>query len=133
MVQRALFMSHMIVDEAKVRSIDSVGGLMQIHFVEKDGTRAIPYERWVDVDGTYGTYVKMDIDADGAWVQIHEPSHLEVPLRFPDEQDFGAAFVNFELQDRLTKDSPGVYHTPNPVKVYRPIRTIEGEWVVRTP
>lgn len=131
--QRALFLSHMIAEEAKARSIESVGGLMQVHFVEKGGTRAIPYERWVDIDENCGTYVKTDIDADGAWVQIHEPSQLEVPLRFPEEQDFGGVLGNFELQDRLTKDSLGIQPRPNSVLVYRPVLTVSGGWVVRTP
>ena len=90
---RALLMSQMIMDVARELSITSVGGLMQIHFVEEGGIRAVPYERWVDISEHHGTYVKMDIDADGAWVQIHEPSELKMPLRYPDELDFGIGTV----------------------------------------
>jgi len=92
---RAFLMSHMILSDAKKLSIDSVGGLMQIHFVERDANRALPYEHWVDIDETHGTYVKMDIDDKGYWVQIHEPTGLEVPLRFPGGPDFGDASNNF--------------------------------------
>ena len=125
-------MSHMIMDVARDLSITSVGGLMQIHFVEKGGTRAIPYERWIDIDEKHGTYVRMDIDTNGAWVQIHEPTGLRVPLRFPDEPDFLAVTGNFEIQDRLTLSSPGVSPKPNPVAVYRLSTDDEGRWLVRT-
>lgn len=129
---RALFMSQMIFDVARDLSITSVGGLMQVHFVEKGGARAIPYERWVDIDENYGTYVRMDIDTNGGWVQIHEPSGLNVPLRFPGEQEFGAVTGNFEVQDKLTLSSPGVLPKPNPVAVYRLSTDDEGGWLVRT-
>lgn len=129
---RALLFSHMIVDEAKARAIGSVGGLMQVHFVERGGTRAIPYERWVDIDESNGTYVKMDIDAEGAWVQLHEPSGLKVPLRFPGESDFGAGSGNLDLERLLTKDSPGVQVRPNPVLMYKPYLADSGECLVRT-
>ena len=110
---------------------------MQIHFIERGGVRAVPYERWVDIDDGHGTYVTMDIDAEGAWVQIHRPSGLRVPLRFPGEPDFGSASeqtaTNFELESRLTKESPGVQLTPNPVPVYKGLSNASGEWLVRTP
>ena len=131
--QRALYFSHIIADEAWVRGIESVGGLMQVHFVERGGTRAIPYERWVDIDESVGTYVMMDIDAEGAWRQIHEPSGLTVPLRFPDEPDFNAVSSNFELQRQLAKDSPGVQPKPNPVAVYKLLPDASGGCLVRIP
>ena len=134
---RALFMSHMVVTEAKARSIDSVGGLMQVFFVEDGGVRAIPYERWVDIDQTHGTYVLMDIDAEGRWVQIHEPSGLRAPLRFPTAPDFGAVngatCSNFELERHLTRDSPGVQPRPNPLLAWRGFGDGAGGWKVRTP
>jgi hypothetical protein len=119
--QRALLLSGWIWEASKTRSIESVGGLMQVHFVEKGGIRAIPYRRWVDVGGGYGTYVTMALDAEGAWVQIHGPTGLRVPLRFPGEPDFGeagGASVNFELERQLDKDSPGVIPTPDIVQAY---------------
>ena len=138
--QRALYFSHIIADEAWVRGIESVGGLMQVHFVERGGTRAIPYERWVDIDESVGAYVMMDIDyvmmdidAEGAWRQIHEPSGLTVPLRFPEEPDFNAVSSNFELQRQLTKDSPGVQLKPNPVEVYKLLPDASVGCVVRIP
>ncbi len=135
--QRALLMSEMVVTEAKARSIDSVGGLMQVLFVEDGGVRAIPYERWVEIDQTHGTYVLMDIDAEGRWVQVHEPSGLKVLLRFPTEPSFGprhgATRSNFELERLLTRDSPGVQPTPNPVVAYRGFGDGSGGWRVRTP
>ena len=133
MAQRALMMSEWIMDEAKSHSIDSVGGLMQVHFVEAGGVRAIPYERWIDLDERYGTHVSMDIDPAGAWVQSHQPTGLRVPLRFPDDHDFGAKSVNFELERLLTKNSPGVQLTPNPVAVFRPLQFDSRGWFVRTP
>lgn len=135
--QRALFFSHVVAEESRLRRIRSVGGLMQVHFVEQAGVRAVPYTRWVDISDDYGTYVQMDIDEDGAWVQIHEPSGLRIPLRFPDEPDFGATGGSTgsdrELERLLTLDSPGVIRRPNPVQVYRPLLTPSGDWVVRTP
>ena len=131
--QMALFMSEVVIQESKANAIDSVGGLMQVHFIEQDGVRAIPYERWVDIDDTHGTYVVMEIDADGAWVQVHKPLGLRVPLRFPGEKDFGVAQGNFELERLLTKDSPGVRTRPNPVLVHRPFQSDSGEWLVRVP
>ena len=125
-------MSHMVATEAKARLIESVGGLMQIHFIERGGNRAIPYERWVDIDESYGTYVKMDIDAAGYWVQIHEPTGLEVPLRFPGEADFGDEGGNFEIERSLDRNSAGVQRRPNPVHLYKPYLSDSGEWLLRT-
>ena len=131
--QRALFFSEMVVSEAKRESIDSVGGLMQVHFVEREGTRAIPYKRWVDVNDTHGTYMTMDINEDGLWVQIHEPSGLRVPLRFPSEPEFNRESENFELETCLTPDTPGVVARPNPILLYQLFLTEDDEVVVRTP
>ena len=137
LAQRALFLSEVVVTEAKAQSIESVGGLMQVHLIEKAGIRAVPYERWVDIDEAHGTYVTMDIDAVGAWVQVHGPSGLTVPLRFPGEPDFGLASgtkaTNFELESLLTTESPGVQPTPNPVLAYKGFSNESGEWLVRTP
>ena len=108
LAHRAFFLSGAVVTEAKAQSIGSVGGLMQIHFIGRAGVRAVPYERWVDIDDAHGTYVTMDIDAEGAWVQIHRPSGLRVPLRFPGESDFGSASeqaaTNVELESLLTRE-----------------------------
>lgn len=129
---RAFVLSDMIVREAKARSVESVGGLMQIHFIERDGNRAVPYERWVNIDEVYGTYVKMDIDAAGYWVQLHEPTGLEVRLRFPGEADFGEEGGNFEIERLLDRNSPGVQRRPNPVLQYKPYLSDSGEWLLRT-
>jgi hypothetical protein len=83
---------------AKGKSIESIGGLIQQHFVEEAGNRAIPYRRWVDSDDHSGTYVDMQIDDSGAWLQIYEPTRLGVPLRFPGESDlWEEEVVNFVL------------------------------------
>ena len=134
--QRAFLLSEWVTQEARRRSITSVGGLMQIHFVEAAGVRAIPYRHWVDVDEQHGTYVNMEIDDDGAWVQVHEPSGSRVPLRFPGESDFrsaaGTTSENFELARSLSWDSPGVVARPNPVELYSPVLTEGDRWVVWT-
>jgi len=134
---RAMFFSEVLLIENKSRDITSVGGLMQVHFVEQDGVRAVPYQRWVEVDKDHGTYVLMDIDADGRWVQLHEPTGMRVPLRFPDEKDFGkvstATHDNFVLESRLTKDSPGVKPKSNQVKLYELRTSASGDLIVRTP
>tara|TARA_Y100000294_G_C8447932_1_gene293503 strand:- start:381 stop:713 length:333 start_codon:yes stop_codon:yes gene_type:complete len=110
---------------------------MQVHFVESRGVRAVTYERWVHLDEHHGTYVRMEIDDDGAWLQVHEPTNLRVPLRFPGDTDFldagDSKDHNFELERLLTLDSPGVKRTPNPVEIYRPITTGDDGWIVRTP
>ena len=129
---RAFVLAHMIATEVKARSIESVGGLMQIHFVEEGGTRSLPYDHWVDIDESHGTHVKMDIDDAGCWVQIHEPTSLEVPLRFPGEPDFDDVSKNFELEQSLNRDSPGILLRPYPVPIYMPRLSESGEWLVRT-
>ena len=73
---------------------------------------ALPYERWIDLDVDVGTYVLMDIDSEGYWVQKHEPSGLEVRLQFPRDDDFlkrdQAINRTFDISDQLPLDSPGV-------------------------
>jgi len=137
LAQRSMFFSEMVVQECRNEHIESVGGLMQINFVTSDGVFALPYERWVDLGNGLGTYVTMDIDEVGAWVQKHQPTGLTVPLRFPGEEDFmdpeEATGQNFQLEKLLSFDSMGVSPTPNPVHIYRPITTSEGEMHLRTP
>jgi hypothetical protein len=126
--QRAFLLSNDLLFLAKANGIHSIGGLIQPYFVEEAGTRAIPYRRWVDIDDHCGTYVDMLIDDNGAWVQVHEPTGLRVPLRFPGEQGFWPAKdFNFSLERSLTADSPGVIESPNPTRVFAPFRTAEGQ------
>ena len=130
--ERAFLLAHLIDSERKNLSIDSVGGLMQIHFVEQGGSRSRPYDHWVDIDELHGTRVKMDIDDTGCWVQIQEPTGFEVPLRFPGEHDFDDVHKNFELERSLDKNSPGVELRPDSVPIYMPYLSNSGDWLVRT-
>ena len=130
---RIFLLAEDVLHECRIRSISSVGGLMQLYFVEDAGVRAIPYRRWVDIGSSHGTYVNMAIDADGAWVQEHEETGLRVPLRFPGESDFRTASggsVNFQLERDLSLDSPGVVLRPLAVTAFSPMKSESGGWIV---
>lgn len=134
-VQRSLFFAEVLATEAIRLGVHSVGGLFQVHFIMSSGVYAVPYERWVDLNGQVGTYVSMDIDTDGFWVQVHKPSGLSIRLGFPHHDEFtlDPSQVNrtFDVRERLTPDSPGVVARSNPQELYRPID--RDEWIVRVP
>ena len=136
LAQRALLYAEWIAIEARRTGIDSVGGLMQVHMVDAERVMALPYHRWIEVAPGYGTYVTMDFDDEGAWVQVHEGTGLRVPLRYPGESDFmdapGSTGTNFELETLLTPDSPGVEPTPRAVTLYKLFRDSSGQPLVRT-
>jgi hypothetical protein len=138
--QKAMFLAEAVLEECQAKGIASVGGLMQLHYLAAEGIFAFPYDRWVDLDDEHGTYVTMDIDDDGAWVQVHEPTGIRVPLRFPGQLDFpipsGATRYNFEIENLLTPSSPGVERTPRvgamkAFIIFRP--PYNNEWVTRYP
>lgn len=139
--QKAFFLAENVLWECRAQGITSVGGLMQLHCVAAEGIFAFPYDRWVDLDDEHGTYVTMDIDDDGRWVQVHEPTGLRVPLRFPGEPDFhsplGATGYNFAIEKLLTLTSLGVERTPrvgNVLKVVEAFRPpYNKEWMTRLP
>ena len=139
--QKAMFLAETILRECLNQGITSVGGLMQIHCVAAEGLFEFPYDRWVDLDDEHGTYVTMDIDDNGRWVQVHEPTGLRIPLRFPGEPDFplppGATGCNFAIEKLLTPISPGVERSPRVgdvlrvVEIFRPPHN--NAWITRIP
>lgn len=136
LAQRALLYAEWITQEARKTGITSVGGLMQVYLIDSERVMALPYHRWVDVASGYGTYVTMDFDGEGAWVQAHEGTGLRVPLRHPAESDFmgaaGSTGTTFELETRLTPESPGVEPRPMAVTLYQLFRDASGQPLVRT-
>jgi ATP-dependent protease HslVU (ClpYQ) peptidase subunit len=134
LIHTALLVAEFTDGFVKEHRIDSVGGLFQIMLLTSSGIYAVPYERWVDVTPELGTYVCMDIDAVGRWVQRHEPSGLSVPLGNPFRDEFTirdrSQNLTFDLAERLTHRSPGIRKRSNPQYVFGPIH---GEWVLRTP
>jgi hypothetical protein len=126
---RVLLLADWIISASQEQGVEAVGGLMQAHLVNADGAFALPYERWMDVTPGHGTYVRMDVDDAGRWVQVHEPSQTRVPLRFPGEPEATPeGGSNYELVSVLKESTPGVEPTPQPLVRYRPPR---GRWHLR--
>lgn len=132
LVQKAMFMAKVMESSAQMDGISSVGGLFQIHLVTRQGVFAIPYEQWVDIDDSHGTYARMDIDDKGGWIQEHVPTGLRIPLGLigQDKLNLSSRNLSFELKSRLTTSSAGVVRKQNPQIVYKPIG---DDWVLRTP
>ena len=131
-VHKSMFMAEVLAVSAQSEGITDVGGLFQIHYVTREGEFAVPYERWININRTHGTYVQMDIDDNGRWVQFHKPTGRQIPLGLPgqDSTDFSSRNLAFELQSQLTSKSEGVVPQQNPQLIYRPIG---DDWDIRTP
>jgi hypothetical protein len=94
----------------------SVGGLLQAVVLSPlVGAFAVPYEQWVDVNESCGTYVRMDIQ-EGAWIQSHHGAEQKVINPVIERTESARAHMNkiFEARGRLKPDDDGVVATPGP-------------------
>lgn len=132
LVHKAMFMAEVMAVSAKSEAINDIGGLFQIHYVTREGVFAVPYRRWVSIGDAHGTYVQMDIDDQGRWVQIHEPTGRRIPLGLlgQDVIHYSTRNLVFDLQSELDPTSPGVVKKQNPQSIYEPTG---DDWDVRTP
>lgn len=98
----------------------TVGGLFQATILSQEGVRPVPYMYWAPVEPGYGTYVAMRIE-DGYWVQEHRPTRTKIRVMSPFEIHLrGPSWKPgrhemFDPAQALTRQSPGVMPTPNPV------------------